>query len=217
MVTASSGYSLQLNFNPVVPSNITDYTCRASIDVIGVVSLNGELSRDLMINSQLCVTLRHVLCSCIHQCFPVQVIPVFQNLFCIYIPPAPSGAPEMFEAVAGQRQVVFSWSPPPVTQQNRLITSYTLSCSPSPSSLPQSPSQTRPLTVAGFSPDTSYSCSVVANSGLASGPPAHTNFTTLRDCESYSMINGAEVYGMCVDILYRFIFPNTSWWSGCLL
>ena len=111
----------------------------------------------------------------------------------------------------------FSWSPPPVTQQNRLITSYTLSCSPSPSSLPQSPSQTRPLTVAGFSPDTSYSCSVVANSGLGSGPPAHTNFTTLRDCESYSMINGAEVYGMCVDILYRFIFPNTSWWSGCLL
>ena len=58
VVNASSGYSLQLNFNPVLPSNITDYTCRASIDVVGVVSLNGELSRDLMINSQLCVTLK---------------------------------------------------------------------------------------------------------------------------------------------------------------
>ena len=89
----------------------------------------------------------------------------------------------MFEVVSGQRQVVFSWSSPPVTQHNELITSYTLSCSPSPSSLPQSPSQSGPLTVAGFSPDTSYSCSVVANNGLGSGPPAHTTFTTLQDCE----------------------------------
>ena len=97
---------------------------------------------------------------------------------------APSGAADMFEAVAGQRQVVFSWSPPPVTWHNGLITSYTLSCSPSPSSLPQSPSQSGPLTVAGFSPDTFYSCSVVANNELGSGPPAHTNFTTLQDCKS---------------------------------
>ena len=145
-----------------------------------------------------------MLCSCIDQYFAVQVIPVF---CCIYIPPAPSGAPEMFESVAGQRHVVFSWSPPPVTQQNKLITSYTLSCSPSPSSLPQSLSQTRPLTVAGFSPDTSYSCSVVANNGLGFGPPAHTNFTTLQDCESYNMINGAEVYiYVCVWIFYTDLY-----------
>ena len=96
---------------------------------------------------------------------------------------APSGAPEMFVAEVGQRKVNFSWSPPPVTQHNGLITSYTLSCSPSPSSLRQSPSQSGPLTVAGFSPDTSYSCSVVPNNGLGSGPPAHTNFTTLQDCK----------------------------------
>ena len=89
----------------------------------------------------------------------------------------------MFEVVFGQRQVVFSWSPPPVTQHNGLITNYTLVCFPSPSSLPQSPSQSGPFTVAGFSPDTSYSCSVVANNGLGSGPPAHTTFTTLQDCE----------------------------------
>ena len=101
-----------------------------------------------------------------------------------YIPhAAPSGAPKMFEAVAGQRQVIFSWSPPPVTQHNGLITSYTLSCSPSPSSLPQSSTQSGPHTVAGFSPDTSYSCSVMASNGLGSGLPAHTNFTTLQDCK----------------------------------
>ena len=100
----------------------------------------------------------------------------------------PSGAPEMFEAVAGQRQVNFSWSPPPVTQHNGLVTSYTLSCSPSPSSLPQSPSQSGPLTVAGFSPDTSYSCSVVASNSQGSGPSALTTFTTMQDCELVTVL-----------------------------
>ena len=60
-----------------------------------------------------------------------------------------------------------------------MITSYTLSCSPSPSSLPQFPSS-GPLTVAGFSPHTSYSCSLVASNTQGSGPPAPTSFTTLQ-------------------------------------
>ena len=131
----------------------------------------------------------------------------------------------MFEAVAGQRQVVFSWSPPPVTQQNGLITSYTLSCSPSPSSLPQSPFQSGPLTVAGFSPDTSYSCSVVAENGLGSGPPAHTNFTTLQDCKhracemraEYMHIISMPEFVRIIFILCRYILPATSWWSSRLL
>ena len=91
---------------------------------------------------------------------------------CSYVLTVPAGTPEMFVATAGERQVTFSWSPPPVTLRNGVITSYTLSCSPSPSSLPQSPSQPGPLTVAGFSPDTSYSCSVVASNSQGSGPTA---------------------------------------------
>ena len=97
---------------------------------------------------------------------------------------APSGSPEIFEAVAGQRQVVFTWSPLPVTQRNGVITNYTLSCSPSPSTLPQSPSsQSGSLTVTGFSPNTLYSCSLTANNNRGSGPAATTSFTTLEDCE----------------------------------
>ena len=97
---------------------------------------------------------------------------------------APSGSPEKFEAVAGQRQVVFTWSPPPVTQRNGVITNYTLSCSPSPSSLPQSPSsQSVSLTVTGFSPNTLYSCSLVATNSQGSGPPSNISFTTLEDCK----------------------------------
>ena len=101
-----------------------------------------------------------------------------------YVLTVPAGDPEMFVAAAGERQVNFSWSPPPVALRNGVITSYTLSCSPSPSSLPQSPSQPGTLTVAGFSPDTSYSCSVVASNSQGFGPPANTSFTTQQDCET---------------------------------
>ena len=106
----------------------------------------------------------------------------------------PLGAPEMFEAVAGQKQVVFSWFPPSVSQHSGLNISYTLSCSPFSSSLPQSSSHSGPLTVAGFSPDTSYSCSVVANNGVGSGPLAHTNFTTLQDCEYIEWVYHKFIY-----------------------
>ena len=116
----------------------------------------------------------------------------------IFSTTAPTGAPEMFVAAPGERQVTFSWSPPPVALRNGVITSYTLSCSPSPSSLPQSPSQPDPLTVAGFSPDTSYSCSVVASNSRGSGPPANISFTTQQDCET--------VYYKLLIIVYHMFF-----------
>ena len=99
-------------------------------------------------------------------------------LFCS----VPTGAPEMFVAVAGKRQVVFSWSPPPPNQQNGVITNYTLSCSPSPSSLPQSPSQSGSLSVTGFSPNTPYSFSLVATNSQGSGSPVAISFSTQQDC-----------------------------------
>ena len=99
---------------------------------------------------------------------------------CMYAVPA--AAPEMFTAEVGQREVVFSWSPPPVTQRNGVITSYNLSFSPSPSFLPQQ-TPSGPLTVTGFTPDTAYSCSVVATNSQGSGPSATTSFTTQQDCK----------------------------------
>ena len=107
----------------------------------------------------------------------------FHNIYSL----APSATPLMFAADPEERQVVFSWSPPPVTRRNGVITSYTLSCSPSPSSPPQSPSLSGPLTVTGFSPDTAYSCSVVATNSQGSGPPANITFTTQQDCKSGSI------------------------------
>ncbi|CAI8045211.1 hypothetical protein GBAR_LOCUS25026, partial [Geodia barretti] len=57
-----------------------------------------------------------------------------------------------------------------------------------PSSLPQSPtSQSGPHTVAGFSPNTFYSCSLVASNTRGSGPPANTSFTTQQDYSFFQL------------------------------
>ena len=87
----------------------------------------------------------------------------------------------MFKAVAAQREVVFSWSPPPLDQLNGVVTDYTLSCHPAPSTLPLSVYSSQ-LKVAGFTPNITYLCSIVANNGLGSGPPANITFTTQQDC-----------------------------------
>ena len=85
----------------------------------------------------------------------------------------------------GERHVTFSWSPPPVTLRNGNITGYTLSCSPSPASLPLNLSQPGTHLVERFSPDTNYECSVVAYNSPGSGPPASTHFSTQEDCKCY--------------------------------
>ena len=85
--------------------------------------------------------------------------------------------------MARERQVTFSWSPPAVTQRNGVIIIYTLSCSPSPSTLPFSASQAVPVTRTGFTPDTNYICSVMAHNGLGPGPAAQETFTTQPDCK----------------------------------
>ena len=117
-------------------------------------------------------------------------------------PTAPSGAPEMFETeVVGEREVVFSWSPPLPIRQNGVITSYILSCSPSPSSLPLSPSHSGSLTVAGFSPNTLYSCSLVASNSQGSGPPDTLSFTTKEDCNetiTVAMFKSHFLYIRCL-------------------
>ena len=102
---------------------------------------------------------------------------------------APTNAPEMFKAVAGERHVVFSWSPH-VTHLHMAIDNYTLSCSPSPSSLPQSPSSQSAgsLSVTGFSPNTPHSCSLTPNNLWGSGPPARANFTTKLGCKPTKLI-----------------------------
>ena len=125
---------------------------------------------------------------------------------------APSGSPEVFEADADQRRVVFTWSPPPVTQHNGIITNYTLSCSPSPSSLPLSTSsQSESLIVTGFSPNTLYSCSVMATISQRSGPPSTISFTTPEDCKTqYSVVKNLVHYSLYTDSYFQLHFHGLT-------
>ena len=83
----------------------------------------------------------------------------------------------MFKAVPGQRIVELFWS-------NLSANNYTLSCaislSPSFLSLPTSHTQSS-VVIEDLSPNTMYSCAIVANSTFS---PALTSFTTLEDCMS---------------------------------
>lgn len=87
----------------------------------------------------------------------------------------------MFKAVVVEREVMFSWSPP-IGQKDEIIISYNLSCTPPPSSTIHQQFSS-PLTVTGFTPNTLYSCSVVASNDLVSGPPSTVSFTTQQDCK----------------------------------
>lgn len=63
-----------------------------------------------------------------------------------------------------------------------------------------------------FSPDTTYTCSVVANNGLDSGPPANITFTTTKeDCMSVCSIQMNFCY------CFRFIISITLYWSSGML
>ena len=160
ITSSSSGTSLLLNFNPIMTSDSNVYTCRASIDI--ALSVTSESTWEILLagventsHSVECYTISHSV---------------------------PSGIPEMFDTVFGERKVTFSWSPPAVTQHNGVIVNYTLSCSPSPSTLPLSVSQAVPVTVTGFTPDTNYICSVMAHNGMGAGPAAQETFETQPDC-----------------------------------
>ena len=53
VLNASSGYSLQLKFNPLQASDSDYYTCRAIVTIIGVGSLSSENSRELLLTSEM--------------------------------------------------------------------------------------------------------------------------------------------------------------------
>ena len=91
--------------------------------------------------------------------------------------------------------VVFSLSPPPITEQNGPLTSYTLSCSPS---LPSQPLTIQPesrpsLTVTGLTPNTDYTYFVTADNSRGSGPPENFTFTTMEDCKICSYFHDSAV------------------------
>ena len=80
--------------------------------------------------------------------------------------------------------MTFSWSPPAPTERNGVITGYSLSCVPEAgggSSISMQYITAGTFTLGGFTPATSYNCSISARNSQGSGPATHRVVTTLDD------------------------------------
>ena len=106
---------------------------------------------------------------------------------------APTGSPEEFTVAQRRaRNVTFSWSPPAPTLRNGVITGYFLSCVPEAgggNSISMQYTATGTFTLEGFTPATSYNCSISASNSQGPGPVAHVDVTTLDDGQ-YMMLMG---------------------------
>lgn len=89
-------------------------------------------------------------------------------------------------AVDSARALIFSWDPP---LEDVAITDYQLSCDPRPEGFPKSYgvmvfNDTGGVVAmeSGFTPSTTYNCSVLASNIIGDGPSVSAMATTLDDC-----------------------------------
>ena len=99
--------------------------------------------------------------------------------------PAPTGPPLNFIVTPGARSMTFSWAPPNATQRNGVITSYSLVCAPQTGvgSITMQYTQAGTFILEGFSPATTYICSIFASNSQGNGPVASMITSTLEDCK----------------------------------
>ena len=98
--------------------------------------------------------------------------------------PAPTGRPQSFTVIHhAARNMTFSWSPPVPTERNGVIIGYFLSCVPEcggRSSISMQYTAAGTFILGGFTPATSYNCSISASNSQGSGPAAYIINTTLE-------------------------------------
>ena len=109
---------------------------------------------------------------------------------------SPDGPPLNFEiTVQGPRTLTFSWDPPSEDLRNGVITGYLLSCDPQPERLPKmyTESEFKEMggvegSISGFSPSTTYNCTVLASNLFGDGPNKTAIAITGDDCKPYNSI-----------------------------
>ena len=87
--------------------------------------------------------------------------------------------------------MTFSWTPPAPTLRNGLITSYSLSCVPEAGGgniISMQYTAAGTFTLGGFTPATSYNCSISASNSLGSGPAVYVVVATLDDCKCHAWL-----------------------------
>ena len=103
----------------------------------------------------------------------------------LFLPfPAPSGPPRSFTVTQRTaRNMTFSWSPPAPTLHNGVITNYSVFCVPETGGRNRVSMQNTAagtFTLGGFTPATSYNCSISASNSRGSGPVSTMISTTLE-------------------------------------
>ena len=98
---------------------------------------------------------------------------------------APTGQPQSFTVIPEERNMTFSWSPPASNLQHGMITGYFLSCVPEAggggSSISMQYTAAGTFTLGGFTPATSYNCSISASNSQGSGPATYMIVATPDD------------------------------------
>ena len=87
--------------------------------------------------------------------------------------------------------MTFSWSPPAATEHNGVITGYSLYCVPEArggNTIAMQYTAAGTFTLRGFTPATSYNCSISASNSLGSGPAVCMVVTTLDDGECHKLL-----------------------------
>ena len=94
---------------------------------------------------------------------------------CLFI--EPSGPPQNITFIVASHSATFFWSPPIVSQQNGVITRYSIACISKFGIVDRNTSSTS-LNVTGLRPFTNYTCLVDAATVVGVGPPAVVQIMT---------------------------------------
>ena len=130
----------------------------------------------------------------------------------------PSSPPQEYVATnISSRIVQFSWYPPAITEQNGVITNYTLACSPKVdgvNSITKIYEDAGSYTLGGFRPATEYNCSVFASNAAGNSPKASiiTIITQDESKQIHSHLVRITVYFHCW-ITCRYILPSPANWT----
>ena len=119
---------------------------------------------------------------------------------------APTGLPQNFTVTPRERNMTFSWFPPASNLQHGMITGYFLSCVPANggSSISVQYTVSGTFTLGGFTPATSYNCSIFASNSQGSGPATYTIVATQDDSKHHGarLVCQILLVPICVCLLY---------------
>ena len=121
----------------------------------------------------------------------IELVHVREYMYC-FSTSAPTGPPlEFTDTQQKSRNLTFSWSLPAPTLRNGVITGYSLSCVPEVgtrgrNTISMQYTAAGTFTLGGFTPATSYNCSIAASNIWGNGPVAYRVVSTLADCKHCS-------------------------------